>query len=55
MEPGPVVEAALKALGRSPSVVPGALNKLAAFLFARLFPRRLSIRIMGSATARLYG
>ena len=55
MEPGPVVEAALKALGRQPSVVPGLLNKVAAFLFGRLFPRRLSIRIMGSATARLYG
>ncbi|HYQ82381.1 MAG TPA: SDR family NAD(P)-dependent oxidoreductase, partial [Anaeromyxobacteraceae bacterium] len=54
MEPEPVVEAALSALGRRPSVVPGALNKLAAFAFARLLPRRTSIRVMGRATRRLY-
>lgn len=54
MEPGPVVEAALSALGRRPSVVPGALNRLAAFAFARLLPRRASIRVMGRATRRLY-
>jgi short-subunit dehydrogenase len=55
MEPEPVVEAALKSLGRGPSVVPGALNKVAAFAFARLLPRRTSIRIMDRATRRLYG
>ncbi len=55
MEPEPVVAKALAALGHGPSVVPGALNKLATFLFGRLFPRRLSIRIMGRATQRLYG
>ena len=54
MEPGPVVEAALSALGRRPSVVPGALNRVAAFAFARLLPRRTSIRVMGRATRRLY-
>ncbi|HEU4384697.1 MAG TPA: SDR family NAD(P)-dependent oxidoreductase [Anaeromyxobacteraceae bacterium] len=54
MEPEPVVEAALAALGRGPSVVPGALNRLAAFAFARLLPRRTSIRVMGRATRRLY-
>lgn len=54
MEPGPVVEAALAALGRRPSVVPGALNRVAAFAFARLLPRRASIRVMGRATRRLY-
>lgn len=54
MEPEPVVEAALSALGRRPSVVPGALNRLAAFAFTRLLPRRTSIRIMGRATRRLY-
>jgi short-subunit dehydrogenase len=54
MEPGPVVASALAGLGHGPSVVPGLLNKLAAFLFGRVFPRRLSIWIMGRATARLY-
>lgn len=54
MEPGPVVEAALSALGRGPSVVPGALNRVAAFALGRLLPRRTSIRVMGRATRRLY-
>jgi len=55
MEPAPVVAKALGALGRGPSVVPGAINKAAAFAFERLFPKRTSIRIMGRATRRLYG
>jgi len=54
MESDDVAERALAALGRGPSVVPGALNRLAAFLFGRLLPRRVSIRIMGRATRRLY-
>jgi hypothetical protein len=54
MEPDPVVVQALDALGRGPSVVPGAINKLASFAFGRLLPRRTSIRIMGRATRRLY-
>ncbi len=55
MEPAKVVEAALAALGRGPTVVAGGLNKVAAFAFGRLLPRRAAIRIMGSATRRLYG
>lgn len=54
MEADEVAERALSALGRGPSVVPGALNRFAAFLFGRLLPRRVSIRIMGRATRRLY-
>ena len=55
MEPEPVVTAALGALGRGPSVVPGLLNKVAVFAFGRLLPRRTSIEIMGRAAKRLYG
>jgi uncharacterized protein len=55
MEPEPVVERALSALGRGPSVVPGALNAFAAFLLGRLLPRRTAIRVMGRATHQLYG
>jgi short-subunit dehydrogenase len=54
MEPEAVAARALEALGRGPTVVAGALNQVAAFLFTRLLPRRLSIRLMGSATRRLY-
>jgi short-subunit dehydrogenase len=55
MEAHRVAREALDALGRGPGTVPGALNRLAAFAFARLLPRRASIRIMGRATRRLYG
>lgn len=55
MEPGDVARRALDALGRGPSTVAGALNRVAAFAFGRLLPRRTSIRIMGRATRRLYG
>jgi len=49
-----VAAAALAALGRGPSVVAGTLNRVAAFAFGRLLPRRASIRIMERATRRLY-
>jgi len=55
MEARDVATEALAALGKGPSVVAGAMNKLVAFLFARLLPRRAAIRIMGGATRRLYG
>ena len=46
---------ALDALGAGPSVVAGAVNRVAAFAFGRILPRRAAIRIMGRATRRLYG
>jgi short-subunit dehydrogenase len=55
MDVGPVVEETLAALGRKPSLVPGALNRLAAFVLVRLFPRRTAIWLMGRATRQLYG
>jgi len=55
MEPEDVARRALDALGHGPSVVTGALNRVAAFAFGRLLPRRASIQIMGRATRRLYG
>jgi short-subunit dehydrogenase len=55
MEADDVARGALAALGRRPSTVTGALNRIAAFAFARLLPRRASIQIMGRATRRLYG
>jgi short-subunit dehydrogenase len=55
MDADDVARAALDALGRGPTVVAGALNKVAAFAFGRVLPRRASIRIMERATRRLYG
>ncbi len=55
MDATDVVEQTLAALGRGPSLVPGALNRLAAFLLVRLLPKRAAIRVMGRATRELYG
>jgi uncharacterized protein len=55
MDPEDVARGALDALGRGPSVVAGALNRVAAFAFGRLLPRRAAIQVMGRATRRLYG
>jgi hypothetical protein len=54
MEPEPVAESALAALGRGPSVVPGWLNRFAAVFMGRIAPRRTAVRIMGGATSRIY-
>jgi short-subunit dehydrogenase len=54
MAPAAVVETALAALSSGPTVVAGALNRAAAFLFTRVLPRRLAIRLMERATRRLY-
>jgi len=56
MAPGAVVAEALDALSRrrGPVLVAGRLNRLAAFLFTRLLPRRAAVRVMERATRRLY-
>ncbi len=48
-----VVNAALAALGKRPSVIAGGANKAAAFLMTRLLPRPQAVRIMAKATYKL--
>jgi len=48
-----VAEATLDALGEGPVVVPGAVNKLARFVFGRVLPRRSVVGIMGRSTSSL--
>ncbi len=55
LDPNRVAEKTLAALGRGPSVVPGAFYRFSALVMDRLLPRRISIRIMGRATRKLYG
>jgi short-subunit dehydrogenase len=50
-----VVDAALRALGRRPTVVPGALMRFSAPLMSRVLPRRTAIATISRATARLSG
>jgi short-subunit dehydrogenase len=54
MPVGPVVTAALRALGRRPWVIPGRVNKISGFLFA-LLPRRSMIRFMGRTMHSMFG
>lgn len=54
MEPEPVARAALAGLGKGPTVVPGIGNRLAALFMGHLLPRRLAVRILGSATRKIY-
>jgi short-subunit dehydrogenase len=48
--PDVVVSAALKALGRKPRVVPGAVSRLSTVLMSRLLPRRTAIGIIERAS-----
>lgn len=50
MEPAAVVDEALAALGKSPSIVPGRVNRLAAGLLQRLITRRAAVSVMGRAS-----
>jgi len=54
MEPGPVVAETLAALGRGPSVVPGALNRIAALLMGHALPRRAAVHVISRMTRRMY-
>lgn len=54
MEPAAVVEEALDALGKGPSMVPGLFNRAAAFFMARVMPRRAAVVTMGRATRKMY-
>lgn len=49
-----VARAGLDGLGHGPVVVPGAANRFAATLLGRLLPRRAAIRVVSTATRRLY-
>ena len=54
-EPGPTVAEALKALGRTPSWIPGRRNRWTLTLAQRLLPRKLMIRMVGSNMRQWYG
>lgn len=53
LDPEQVVAEVLDGLGKGPTVIPGWLNRVASLLMARLFPRRLAIRIMANQTRSL--
>ena len=54
MEPEEVAERAMAALGRGPSFIPGASDRLGAWLLGRLLPRRLSLPLARRALIRIF-
>jgi hypothetical protein len=52
MQPGPVVSAALRGLGRKSLVIPGAANKTTDFFGKYLTPRRAQTALFGTLTGR---
>jgi len=53
LDPEFVAERTIRALGRGPIVVPGFVNRLAAWVMGRLLPRPAAIRIMAASTKNL--
>jgi short-subunit dehydrogenase len=53
LPPDVIAEQALKALGKGPIVIPGAVNKLGRFVLTRLLSRRAAIALMSSNTGGL--
>jgi short-subunit dehydrogenase len=53
LPPDVIAEQALKALGKGPIVIPGAVNKLGRFVLARLLSRRAAIALMSKNTGGL--
>jgi len=53
-DPKEVAAAALNALGKQPSFIPGASNRLASFFMRRLLSRQAAIRLMGRVLRGMY-
>jgi short-subunit dehydrogenase len=52
--PEEVVEECFRHLGKRPSFIAGAGNKVASFLMQRVLPRKMAINIMGDNTRKIY-
>jgi short-subunit dehydrogenase len=55
LAPHQAVAETLAALGKTPSVIPGRGNRLAAFVMRRILPRAAAIRLMGQVLRSIYG
>ena len=52
MTAGQVAEAALNALGKKPSVIPGGFNKVMSFISTHFIPRSTASSMFGNVMAR---
>lgn len=53
LDPEDVALRTIAAIGRGPNVIPGWLNRIAAWIVGRLLPRRLAIAVMAASTSEL--
>lgn len=53
LDPAEVAEQTLAALGRTPRVVPGWINRIASVVTGRVLPRRAAVRMMAANTRNL--
>jgi uncharacterized protein len=54
LSPRRVARETLRGLGRKPLIVPGGIQKAAAFLMRRLLGRKTAVKLFGKETERLY-
>jgi short-subunit dehydrogenase len=54
MQPEEVVTEALNMLGKNPSLISGAQNRLSFFFLTRVLPRKLGIEIVGNRLMKMY-
>ncbi|MCB9235159.1 MAG: SDR family NAD(P)-dependent oxidoreductase [Bacteroidia bacterium] len=52
--PEAVVKECFRNLGKRPSFISGAPNRLASFIMQRILPRKMAIKIMGDTTRKMY-
>lgn len=53
MEADEIAEKTLNALGKGPIIIPGVINKIGRFVFARLLSRKAAVKIMSKNTGGL--
>jgi hypothetical protein len=53
--PEKVVKECLAKIGKTPSFVSGASNKIASFLMQHVFSRKMAINLIGNTTKKMYG
>ena len=53
-QPEEVAIECLKKLGKTPSIIPGRANKMAAFFMLKLLSRKMAVKIMGDNTKKMY-
>ena len=54
MTPDQVVREALQALGKTPYVIPGRINRVSSFVMRHLLPRTATVKFMGRILRRMY-